>query len=190
MKKIYLLISFFILAANTLIYSDGYYSITLGNTSINFLPDVMNKVNAAELVDGKIIYKSVDVDSFPLFTGFPKHISGSSSEGAIYCNMDSDPEMEIVVNIGFTVQAFNLDGSNVTGWPQTVSSYALEGAPAFGDIDGDGQGEIVVTNHGLTSGGFIYAFKKNGTAVTGFPINHGYSTRTPVLADVDNNGTM
>jgi hypothetical protein len=189
MKKIYLPILFFLLSLS-LAYSQGSYTINLGNRNINFLPDVMNKVNVSEQADGKIIYKTIDADSFPSFTGFPKHISGSTFEGAIYCNMDSDPEMEIVVNIGFTVQAFNLDGSNVPGWPQTVPTYALEGAPAFGDIDGDGQGEIVVTNHGLTSGGFIFAFRKNGTAVTGFPINHGYSSRTPVLADVDNNGSM
>jgi hypothetical protein len=104
--------------------------------------------------------------------------------------MDNDPEMEIVINIGYTVQAFNLDGSNVTGWPKTVSSYVAEGAPAFGDIDGDGFGEIIVTNHGLTSGGYIYAYKRDGTTCTGFPINHGYSTRTPVLADVNNDGKM
>jgi hypothetical protein len=88
------------------------------------------------------------------------------------------------------VQVWNYDGTSVPGWPQTVASYALEGAPAFGDIDGDGDGEIVVTNHGLTSGGFIYAFEKNGTAVTGFPVNHGYSSRTPVLANMDNFGGL
>ena len=76
------------------------------------------------------------------------------------------------------------------GWPQSVSSYPLEGAPSFGDIDADGQEEIIVTNHGGTSGGFIYAFRKNGTIVTGFPITHGYNTRTPVLSNIDNTGGM
>jgi hypothetical protein len=148
----------------------------------------MNKVNIFDDYTGS--YKSVNLDSFPNFPGFPKHISGGSFEGFIYCNMDSDPELEVVGNIGYTVQAFNIDGSSVPGWPKTLTSYAGEGAPAFGDIDGDGQEEIVATNHGLTSGGYIFAFKKNGTPVTGFPINHGYSTRTPVLADIDNDGKM
>jgi hypothetical protein len=154
------------------------------------LPDEMNNVNILERDKSGSYSRTVNLDSFPVFTGYPLHISGQSIEGGIVCNMDADPELEIVYGMGFTVQAWNLDGAPVPGWPKTVSSYAVEGAPAFGDIDGDGQGEIVVTNHGVTSGGFIYAFRRDGSAVPGFPINHGYSSRTPVLADLNNDGAM
>lgn len=154
------------------------------------IPDVMNNVNVVVNNENGIKNYTFNVDSFPLFTGYPITVSGSTFEGGIFCNMDSDSDLELVYNIGFTVQARNLDGSSVPGWPQVVSSYPLEGAPAFGDIDGDGQGEIVVTNRGTTSGGFIYAFRRNGTAVPNFPINHGYSTRTPVLADLNNDGAL
>ncbi|MFC2092639.1 FG-GAP-like repeat-containing protein [Bacteroidota bacterium] len=167
----------------------GNYSKTISLENMKYMPDVMNNINVLEELDNTSNYYTVNLDSFPVFNGYPKHISGSTREGGIFCNMDSDADLEIVYNIDYTVQAWNLDGSNVSGWPKSVSSYPLECAPAFGDIDGDGQGEIVVTNHGLTSGGYIYAFEKNGSNVTGFPINHGYSTRTPVVEDVDNNGT-
>ena len=152
------------------------------------IPDVMNNVNVLDNFSGKTF--TVNADSLPVFPGFPLTLSGNCFEGGIYCNMDSDPELEIVYNTGYNVNALNLNGTQVSGWPKTVSSYALEGSPAFGDIDGDGQGEIVVTNHGATSGGYIYAFKKNGTPVTGFPINHGYSTRTPVLADLNGDNVL
>ena len=165
------------------------YSKTISFENMNCVPDVMNNINILEQTDNIPNYYTVNLDSFPVFTGYPKHISGSTREGGIFCNMDADADLEIVYNIGYTIQAWNLDGSNVTGWPKSVTSYPLECAPAFGDIDGDGEGEIVVTNNGVTSGGFIYAFKKNGNSVTGFPINHGYSSRTPVVEDVDNNGT-
>ncbi|MCX6165638.1 MAG: T9SS type A sorting domain-containing protein [Ignavibacteriae bacterium] len=150
----------------------------------------MNKINILQYDINGIKPFTINLDSFPTYPGFPKHISGTTFEGSIFCNMDSDPDLEIVFNVAYTVQAFNIDGSNVTGWPKTVSSYGLEGSPAFGDIDGDGYGEIVVTNHGLTSGGYIYAYKRDGTVCTGFPINHGYSSRSPVLADVNNDGKM
>ncbi len=154
------------------------------------IPDMMNCINVMQYDINGPKPVSINLDSFPVYPNFPKHISGTTFEGSIFCNMDSDPDLEIVINIAYTVQAFNIDGSSVTGWPKTVSSYVLEGAPAFGDIDGDGYGEIVVTNHGLTSGGYIYAFKRDGTSCPGFPINHGYSSRTPVLADVNGDGKM
>lgn len=159
------------------------------NTQMIMIPDVMNKVNVLENDENGYHTVTMNADSFPNFPGFPKSVSGTSFEGGIYCNMDADPDLEIVFNTTYTINALNLDGSNVPGWPITVS-YPLDGAPAFGDIDGDGQGEIVATGRGLTSGGQIYAFKRNGTPCSGFPINHGYSSRTPVLADLDNDGKM
>jgi len=183
MKKLILLIfviCFFVLKGN---------SQPLWN-NVEIIPDVMNKARVLYQINNTTFAETVDLDSLPVFPGFPKQFTGTTFEGAIFCNLDTDPEMEVVINIGFTVQAFNLDGTPVPGWPKTVSSYPLEGAPAFGDIDGDGQGEIVVTNRGLTSGGFIYAFKKDGTLLPGYPKNHGYSIRTPVLADVDGDGAL
>ncbi|MDD5361730.1 MAG: T9SS type A sorting domain-containing protein [Ignavibacteria bacterium] len=156
----------------------------------NYIPDVMNNINVYDKVLNLHRTINLGTDSLPSFPGFPVTISGSTFEGCIFCNMDSDPDLEIVFNIGYTVQALKLNGTSVPGWPKTVSTYGLEGCPAFGDIDGDGEGEIVVTNHGLTSGGYIYAYKKNGTLLPGFPINHGYSARTPVLADIDNDGKL
>lgn len=193
MKKIYLLFTIFLFfGINAFGQSDYTLSDIISIPDYDFMryADVMNNINVAVWKGNDYETKTINLDSFPVFPGYPVRISGSSFEGIIFCNMDSDPELEIVVNIGYTVQAFNLNGTNVTGWPKTVSSYPLEGAPAFGDIDGDGQGEIIVTNRGTTSGGYIYAYKKNGTTVSGFPVNHGYSSRTPVLADIDNDGKM
>jgi hypothetical protein len=100
--------------------------------------------------------------------------------------MDSDVDLEVVYNVGYTVQCWNYDGTPVSGWPKTVA-YPLVGAPAYGDIDGDGEAEIIVA-YALSSSGFVGAFEKNGAPVTGFPVNNGYIIRSPVLADVDGDG--
>lgn len=153
------------------------------------IPDVMGLSNPRNNI--KSPYDVVTPrDTLPVFPGFPKVISGTSFEGAIYCNMDADSDLEIVINIGYTIQAFNKDGSNVPGWPINVGTQPLQGAAAFGDIDGDGQEEIVCVSTFGSSQGRIYAYKKNGTSLTGFPITHGYSARTPVLADLNNDGKM
>ncbi len=150
------------------------------------VPDVMGRIN---YIPPTGVTNPSEVDSFPLFSGFPITITGSSLEGGIFCNLDDDPELEFVYCITYTVQAFNMDGSPVAGWPKTLSQ-PTQSAPAFGDIDGDGEGEIVVTSIFGSSQGSINAWHKNGTPVTGFPVTHGYSTRTPVLADIDNDGAM
>ncbi len=193
MKKIYALL---VLLFLPVVYygfmpSESKYTVLFNADAQGIMiPDVMNKVNVLG-EDGKSTYTiDAEADSFPLFPGFPVHVAGGSYEGGIFCNMDSDNDLEIVYNATYNIYALNLDGSNVPGWPKPISPYPLECAPSFGDIDGDGQGEIVAAAHGLTSGGYIYAFKKNGTPVSGFPIDHGYSTRTPVLADLDNNNTL
>lgn len=126
---------------------------------------------------------------FVVFPGFPVNQAGSTMEGSIFCNMDADQEFEIVVCIGQVTYAINMDGSSVTGWPKTISQ-APSGAPAFGDIDGDGEGEIVIGTYYGSSSGSVYAYEKDGTVVTGFPVNSGYVTRSATLADLDNNGSM
>ncbi len=150
------------------------------------VPDVMGRIN---YIPPSVVNNPFEVDSFPLFPGFPVQVSGNAYEGGIFCNLDSDPELEFVYCITYNVIALNMDGTPVAGWPKTLPQ-PTQSAPAFGDIDGDGEGEIVVTTILGTSQGTIYAWHKDGSPVTGFPVTHGYSTRTPVLADLDGDGAL
>jgi len=170
-----------------LFFSSLFFSQSFSQ-SVN-IPDVMGISNPKNNISSPYDVRTLR-DTLPNFPGFPKVISGTTFEGAIYCNMDADPDLEIVINIGYTIQAFNKDGSNVAGWPINVGTQPLQGAPAFGDIDGDGQEEIVAVTTFGSSQGRIYAYRKNGTSLTGFPITHGYSSRTPVLADLNNDGKL
>lgn len=178
MKKVLLLtLSFFCLV----IYSQCF------SQPVN-IPDVMGISNPSNKITSP--YDVITPrDTMPVFPGFPKEFSGMTFEGSIFCNLDSDTDLEIVVNSTYFIQAFNKDGSNVSGWPINMTQQ-LQGAPACGDIDGDGQEEIVcVTTFGPYEGK-IHAYRKNGTAVPGFPITHGYSSRSPVLADLNNDGKL
>jgi hypothetical protein len=153
------------------------------------IPDVMGRfpeVNA----QGEAASFFQITDQFSAYPGWPITQNSVAREGGIYCQMDADPQLEIVYHIGNMVYAWNLDGSPVPGWPQSTANYYQSGAPAYGDIDGDGVAEIVVQGYSGTSQGYIYAFELNGTAVPGFPINHGYSTRSVVLADLDNDNAL
>ena len=59
----------------------------------------MNKVN---VLNSSLKYQQTlyyESDSLTLFAGFPLMITGSTFEGGIFCNMDNDPELEIVFNV-------------------------------------------------------------------------------------------
>jgi hypothetical protein len=153
------------------------------------IPDVMGYTNVMQPKKPTPQQPSLQTDDYTVYPGWPLTVTGTSFEGGIYCQMDADPEMEIVYCTSYVIHAWNLDGSDVPGWPQTLS-YVAEGAPAYGDIDGDGDPEIVVGSTYTMTVGAIYAFELNGTPVTGFPVNHGYASRTIVLADLDGDSTL
>lgn len=186
MKFSNIFLMFFLLVSYLTAQNQSQYLQT--ESGIKFsLQDVMGNSISLNQQTGEIeLLSSLD---FTVFPGFPVSQSGSTMEGSIFCNMDSDPEFEIVVCIGQATYAFNMDGSTVTGWPKTITQ-APSGAPAFGDIDGDGEGEIVIGTYFGSSSGSVYAYEKDGSLVTGFPVNSGYVTRSATLADLDNNGSM
>ncbi len=156
----------------------------------NIVPDVMGNVNIHEDYEGPFRRDSWGLDLITPYPGYPVNVSSWSHEGGVYYNMDGDDDLEIIYYIGQSVHVLNLDGSYVTGWPQSTTYYS-SGAPAIGDIDGDGDDEIVVAmSYTMTTGG-VDAFELDGTRVSGFPLtSHGYVSRTPTLGDLDGDGAL
>ena len=127
-------------------------------------------------------------------------------------NFDNDNDLEIVVaqpspkagydwerkewiNEGI-ITIYNIDGTQVTGWPVVVPGGPFS-SPAIGDINNDGELEIVVgllyesdIFPDIRYGG-LYAFDKNGKILRGWPVGKGYNFwSSPSLADFDNDGKL
>jgi hypothetical protein len=192
MKNISLLITFITLQIGlsgqpVVVHSD----LITSYKGVSVVPDVNGMVLLGE--DMKwLVQSEKQIDSIALYPNWPLQYMGSSSRGGIYCNLDSDPDLEIVYNVGQQVYAWKMDGSVVPGWPVTTPLWP-DGAPAYGDITGDGVGEIVVSTRQAGTGntGRLLAYKPNGTLVPGFPVVlTGGATKTPVLADLDGDGIL
>lgn len=127
------------------------------------------------------------VDSITLLPYWPQTREGLSQRGGIACQLDDDPDLEVVYVIGESIYAWNCDGSDVSGWPVPLQ-FGADGAPSFGDIDSDGIGEIVVGTRlsGTGNEGILVALERDGTPVNGFPVTlWGGAARTAVLCNLD-----
>jgi len=159
--------------------------------SFRISPDVEGKVAICESYFNYITAKTTR-EEITIFPGYPVNSSGANERGGIYVNIDDDPAFELIYPVGAALHAFKIDGTNATGWPRTLD-YPTDGAAAFGDIDGDGAGEIVVTTHQVATFAFgtVYAFEIDGSNVSGFPVTtEGGGIRTPVLADLNGDDAL
>ena len=166
---------------------------TVAQTKSGFIPDLDNPALISDIAVESNSYSDMYDPGFTVYPGFPQqglYSVISPKTGAIYCNLDSDTDMEIIFGAGETLYAVNLDGSPVTGWPKTFTQYyEAVWTVSFGDIDGDGEGEVVA-GIGGPFGGHMQAFHKDGSSVIGFPVNVGKYPMSPTLADLDGNGSM
>jgi len=157
------------------------------------MPDMEGRVLLNDLDTQLIENASFERELPQVAEGWPVSYTGSNCHnGAIYVNMDSDPELEILFGVGTKITALNLDGSLVEGWPVQLAFY-IWSSPAAGDIDGDGEIEIVCTsrNNSNANSGALYAFELDGTACTGFPVTQaGGGTNNACLYDLDSDGDM
>ena len=103
-------------------------------------------------------------------------------------DIDSDSFLDIVIAAGNKIYVLNNNGANVPGFPvNTGVSRDLQSSPVIGDINNDGQFEIII---GSTDSKLL-AYDNKGELLTGFPFSVGgeiYST--PILEDLNSDGIV
>ncbi|MBM76461.1 MAG: hypothetical protein CMK59_13730 [Proteobacteria bacterium] len=150
--------------------------------------------------------------------GFPKRLEGSGEASPIFYDVDGNGAQELVVCDGNgAVHAYEPLGEELNGFPVYTDLKAdvapspafdvdplrdtLLASPAAGDIDGDGDGEIVA----LGFDGGVYAWHHDGSVVSGFPqysigrtpeeltaettFDQGF-IGSPTLVDIDGDNTL
>ena len=130
--------------------------------------------------------------------GWPIPVGANVRSTAALVDLDPPyPGLEIVVGVqDGTVQAWHADGTPVPGWPTQAGNFVERCSPAVGDLDGDGDLEVIIGSwydFGATSTGGVYAFDHTGVPLAGWPklvSTHTSVIASPALADLDGDGTL
>lgn len=112
-------------------------------------------------------------------------------------DFDQDGVLELVVvsilgNSSCEVIVMEPDGTVHTGWPRALPGLS-ESSPVVGDINGDGQLDLIFGIGGGSdnSPNALHAFNRDGTDVQGFPITLPGAVRAvPVITDFNSDGDV
>jgi subtilisin family serine protease len=113
---------------------------------------------------------------------------------AICMDIDEDGKNEIIQSSsgdstgnGYT-HIWNEDGTNLAGWPQQLQESPSSSASAVGDVDGDGDYEVVTTTY-MDGGVYVWNWQDGELMSGDWPKFLGYLVRAnPLLADLDGDG--
>jgi thermitase len=124
-------------------------------------------------------------------------------------DLNNDGKDEIFIKAHWKIFGYSGDGTSLSGWPPEIMTYntILENSPSIGDVDGDGNPEIVAVmdeknwssiDDPETREGKLYVFKSDGSVLDGWPVQSPVSypgvtmipgfRGTPVLEDMDGDG--
>ncbi len=173
---------------------DGRHEIVLASSQVYVFHD-----NGMELLDG-----DGDSQTQGVFSNFPSGYVLQPA-GVAMANLDRNSGDEMIITErapSMRIHIFTKDGTELPGWPQLLkSSLGFSwnwAAPAVGDIDGDGEEEIVVN----TLNGVVFAWHVDGsevrdgdsdpTTIGPFYVRSGaqweWSRSGPALYDLDGDG--
>lgn len=127
---------------------------------------------------------------------FARNYSTSGQSMIVGADLDNDGKVELAINGKDSLALIGADGNVREGWPKYEADYIFAG-PAIGDIDNDGELEVVAAAASVAgSGGKLFAWKQNGEALPGWPkqINDIYAFEAlsgPIsLLDINDDGKL
>jgi len=148
--------------------------------------------------DGPALPGKIDDRTISQMPGWPIALDAEPPylpiRGLLFADLDGDGYQEIITSsTDRKIYAWDYQGALMPGFPSDLEHVPQE-APSVGDLDGDGDLEIVQCTHSDTfpSGGDLSAIDHEGNPLPGFPVTfNGYwFTNSPTLVDLDDDGDL
>jgi hypothetical protein len=173
-------------------------------TILTFGPGLKLEITGpADPVPGAITTTPVLVPALPttdelrVMPGWPRKVNYNQqfgpARGVALADLDGDRRLEVIMpSTAGQLHVWRYDGSYYPGWPRNFS-YMGQYAAAVADIDRDGQPEIAICTRGLSTGGAVYVYDRNGNLKPGWPFTglvNGNFADSPTLADLDGDDTL
>lgn len=174
-----------------------YYTLILLNFSFNAfwaqIPDIEGNyppIGETQYPNKRVSEIQSDFNLLPGFPIIQPFGVNTPRAGVVTANLDADQALEIIYGALNVLNAKNIDGTNVLGFPVSLgSNESIVWAPAVGDIDGDLQVDIIFTSTIQGGEGRLYAINIDGTIKAGFPnLSMGVFPQMAILGDVDLDG--
>ena len=129
------------------------------------------------------------------FPGWPKDVAAFTPDvrtsSPVLADLDGDTFLDVIfAGSDGHLWAWNKSGVVLSGFPvlyYSAGGQATQSTPAIGDLDDDGDLEIVFGDEL----GRVHAIHHDGGLVDGFPIQlTGEARGTPIIWDIDNDGLI
>lgn len=143
------------------------------------------------LVGGGSMVRAWNADG-TVRSGFPVSVGSTIVATLAVGDLAGDDGPEIAAIAGGNVHVLHADGTAATGFPQSFGLSASYAAPSIGDLENDGDNEVLAVGYEFGSFTRIHAYHGDGTAVAGFPVQYpsGQTYSCPVIGDVDGDGDL
>ena len=131
-------------------------------------------------------------DGLEVMPGFPLSFGSNTTykpmRGLALADLNNDGADEIILSHNDQINVINGQGQVL--WTQTLAGGMAQYPPTVGDIDNDGDLEIVdLTAYGNARGG-LNVFDHAGNVLLGVQTNNNPLSCAPVLADLNNDGQL
>jgi len=152
---------------------------------------IMEIVFCERITSGPSRVHIVDVDGNPYNANWPVDLPGTPAFTPSIGDVNNDGTLNVVISTS-SGQMFVFDvetGEPISGFPTSGNGISFSyQSPILVDLNGDGNLEIVGSNHGDNPAFFV--MKSDGTYATGWPYSISEWTYSPpTVADVNGDGT-